>query len=91
MFLFLALLSVAVGKTTGASVTEECVDSGAATAQVACPLLHRKSESKLRRTLLTRHTMDMFVKKIFLQAGIKFQNRPFRWCGQFLNFEAASI
>ena len=59
-------LSCLVGKTTRASVTDECVYSGPATAQVACPLLHRKSESKLRSTPLTRHTVEMQEEKIFV-------------------------
>ena len=63
---YLPLLSHVVVKTTGALVTDECVYSGLATAQVACPLLHRKLESKLRSTLLTRHTMDISEKKFFL-------------------------
>ena len=59
-------LSCIAGKTTRASVTDECVYSGPATAQVACPLLHRKSESKLRSTPLTRHTVEMQEEKIFV-------------------------
>ena len=87
----LHLYSLVLAKTTEASVTEQCVYSGPATAQVACPLLHRKSESKLRCAIFTRHTNHMTARNFVPQRKIKCQNSQNQCPSQISNSEAASI